>query len=44
MAKDLKYLKYSDEEIAVETRKRTREMKELLAEIRDLLRSTGGLE
>ena len=41
MAKNLKYLKFSDEEVAEETRSRLREMKELLLEIRDLLKSAG---
>jgi hypothetical protein len=44
MAKNLRYLKYSDEEIAEETKNRLREMKELLLEIRDLLRSAGAVE
>ncbi|MDH7563478.1 MAG: hypothetical protein QHH24_01140 [Candidatus Bathyarchaeota archaeon] len=41
MAKELKYLELSDEEVAKETGKRLKEMKTLLAEIRDLLKSTG---
>jgi hypothetical protein len=41
LAKNLKYVKFSDEEIAEETKKRFREMKELLFEIRDLLKSAG---
>ncbi len=44
MAKNLKYLKYSDEEIAAETRERLKEIRQLLAEIRDLLKAAGGLE
>jgi large-conductance mechanosensitive channel len=44
MAKNLKYLKHSDEEIASETRERLKEMRQLLAEIRDLLKAAGGLE
>jgi len=42
--KELKYLNLSDEEAVKETEKRFKEMKKLLIEIRDLLRSTGGLE
>jgi large-conductance mechanosensitive channel len=41
MAKNLRYLKYSDEEVAEETKNRLKEMKELLVEIRDLLKSAG---
>lgn len=44
MAKELKYLKFSDEDITKETRKRLEEMKKLLVEIRDLLKSAGGFE
>jgi hypothetical protein len=44
MTKNLRYLKYSDEEVAEETKNRLREMKELLLEIRDLLRSAGAVE
>jgi large-conductance mechanosensitive channel len=41
LAKNLKYLKFRDEEVAEETKNRLREMKELLLEIRDLLKSAG---
>jgi large-conductance mechanosensitive channel len=41
LAKNLKYLKSRDEEVAEETKNRLREMKELLIEIRDLLKSAG---
>jgi hypothetical protein len=44
MAKNLKYVKQSDDEVADETERRLREMKELLWEIRDLLKAAGGLE
>jgi len=44
MAKNLRYLKYNDEEVAEETKNRLREMKDLLLEIRDLLRSAGAVE
>jgi hypothetical protein len=44
MAKNLRYVKNSDEEVAEETKNRLREMKELLLEIRDLLRSAGAVE
>jgi len=44
MAKELKYLKFSDEDLVNETKKRLKEMKALLSEIRDLLKTTGGLE
>jgi len=44
MAKNLKYVKQSDDEVADETERRLREMKELLGEIRDLLKAAGGLE
>lgn len=44
MAKNLKYLRNSDEEVAEETDKRLKEMKELLGEIRDLLKSAGGAD
>jgi len=44
MAKELRYLKLSDEEAAVETEKRLKEMKRLLSEIRDALKSAGGIE
>jgi large-conductance mechanosensitive channel len=41
LAKNLKYVKFSDEEVAEETKNRLREMKKLLLEIRDLLKSAG---
>lgn len=44
VTKELKYLKYSDEEVIKETEKRLKEMKALLIEIRDLLKATGGFE
>jgi large-conductance mechanosensitive channel len=44
MTKELKYVKFSDEDVVRETEKRLKEMKALLAEIRDLLKATGGLE
>jgi len=44
MVKELKYLKFSDQDVVKETEKRLKEMKTLLAEIRDLLKATGGFE
>jgi hypothetical protein len=44
MGKELKYLKSSEEDIIRETEKRLKEMKTLLAEIRDLLKTTAGFE
>ena len=44
MAKNLRYLKNSDEEVAEETKNRLREMKQLLVEIRDLLKSAAAVE
>lgn len=44
MAKELKYLKFSDEDVVKETEKRLKEMKKLLVEIRDLLKAAGGFE
>jgi len=44
MAKEPKYLRFSDEEIVTETEKRLKEMKSLLLEIHDLLKSAGSLE
>jgi hypothetical protein len=41
LAKNLRYLKSTDEEVAEETKNRLREMKELLLEIRDLLKLAG---
>lgn len=42
--KELRYLNLSDEEAVKENEKRLKEMKKLLIEIRDLLKSTGGME
>jgi len=42
--KELKYLNFSDEEVISETEKRLKEMKKLLVEIRDLLKTAGGFE
>ena len=39
-----KYGKMSDEELGQETEKRLKEMKALLVEIRDLLKSAGGMD
>lgn len=44
MAKKLKYLKLSDEDVVKEMEKRLAEMKRLLMEIRDLLKAAGGIE
>ncbi|MGB9756412.1 MAG: hypothetical protein ACPLVJ_01330 [Candidatus Bathyarchaeales archaeon] len=44
MVKELKYLKFSDEDVVKETEKRLKEMKRLLIEIRDLLKTAGGFE
>jgi len=44
MTKELKYVKLSDEDVFKETEKRLKEMKGLLIEIRDLLKSAGGFE
>ena len=44
MTKNLKYLKYTDEEVSKETENRLSEMKALLIEIRDLLKSAGEVE
>ncbi len=44
MTKELKYVKFSDEDVVRETEKRLKEMKALLIEIRDLLKVTGGFE
>lgn len=44
MVKELKYLKFSDEDVIRETEKRLKEMKKLLVEIRDLLKAAGGFE
>jgi large-conductance mechanosensitive channel len=42
VARQLKYVKFSDEDVMMETEKRLKEMKALLAEIRDLLKAAGG--
>jgi len=44
MAREPRYLRLSDEEVLMETEKRLRAMKRLLAEIRDSLKSAGGIE
>lgn len=44
MSRDLRYGGLSDEAVMVEIEKRLKEMKRLLLEIRDALRSAGGLE
>jgi len=44
MEKELKYASYSDEEVIKETERRLREMKQLLIEIRDLLKSAGNAQ
>ncbi|MGQ9530578.1 MAG: hypothetical protein ACUVQX_05110 [Candidatus Bathycorpusculaceae bacterium] len=44
MAKELKYLKFSDEDVIKETEERLKDMKKLLVEIRDLLKTAGGFE
>jgi hypothetical protein len=44
MPKTLRYLKLSDEKVIKETEKRLKEMKRLLAEIRDSLKAAGGIE
>lgn len=44
MVKELKYLKFSDEDVINATEKRLKEMKKLLIEIRDLLKTAGGFE
>ena len=44
MEKDLKYANSSDEEVMKETERRLREMKQLLIEIRDLLKSAGNIQ
>jgi hypothetical protein len=44
MVKEPKYLKFSDEDVIRETEKRLKEMKKLLVEIRDLLKTAGGFE
>jgi len=44
MKRELRYLKWSDEEVLKETERRLKEMKQLLIEIRDALKATGGIE
>jgi len=44
MAKKLKYLELSDEDVIKEMEKRFAEMKKLLTEIRELLKTAGGIE
>jgi hypothetical protein len=44
MSEELRYLKLSDEEAIREMEKRLKEMKRLLAEIRDSLKAAGGIE
>jgi len=44
MEKELKYANSSDEEVIKETERRLREMKQLLIEIRDLLKSAGNAQ
>jgi len=44
MEKEPKYLKLSDEDVIKETEKRLQTMKKLLIEIRDLLKTAGGIE
>lgn len=43
MSEELKYLKLTDEEASREMTKRLKEIKELLRDIRDALRSAGGM-
>ena len=44
MSRDLRYESLSDEAVMVEIEKRLKEMKMLLVEIRNALRSASGLE
>ncbi len=44
MSRDLRYEGLSDEAVMVEIEKRLKEMKRLLVEIRNALRSASGLE
>ena len=44
MSRELRYLRLSDEDTIKETERRLREMKRLLEEIRDALKSAGGIE
>ena len=41
---DNKYYSYSEQQLARETEKRLKLMKQLLIEIRDLLKTAGGIE
>lgn len=40
----LRYLKHSDEDVVKEMERRLKEIKELLTEIRDILRSAGEVD
>jgi len=44
MAKELRYVNLSDEEVIEETEKRLKQMRKLLTEIRDALKAAGGVE
>lgn len=44
MSKEQRSVRMSDEELVKETRKKLQEMKELLLEIRDALKTAGGIE
>ena len=44
MSRELRYAKLSDEQVMSETQNRLREMKKLLIEVRDALKSAGGIE
>ncbi len=44
MTREPQYLKLSDEEVIAEIEKRLKAMKRLLAEIRDALKTAGGIE
>jgi hypothetical protein len=44
VSKGLRYANLSDEAVLVEIEKRLKEMKRLLIEVRDALKSVGGLE
>lgn len=44
MSKDFKYTQMSDEDIIRETTRRLQEMKRLLEEIRDAIKSAGSIE
>lgn len=44
MSKELRYTRLSDEQVMAETQNRLREMKKLLIEVRDALKSAGGIE